>query len=106
MGIFARFGSGAGNVNERVIFFDPEVTVDLLFRYLWVVNVNFGLLFDEVTADVDRRGLAGVVGVLFEGEAEEGDLFACDGIEKGLTRPLYTSPSPPERTRTPMPSSA
>jgi hypothetical protein len=29
------------------------------------------------------RGFAGVVGVLFEGEAEDGDALAGDGVEEG-----------------------
>ena len=52
--------------------------------HLGIVNGEDGLFFDELAAHVDGGGFTGVVGVLFEGKAEDGDAFAADGVVEGL----------------------
>ena len=74
---------GALDDDEVRIGAGPKnIATDLLFADLGVVNVNLGPLGKEVTADGDRRGLAGVIGVLLEGESKDADVLAVNGIEE------------------------
>ena len=91
--IVAGFGGGRMSVDSRMIFGDTNVGADLLVGYFWVVNMNLGLFVEKVAADVDCGGLAGVVGVFFEGEAEEGDLLACNGVKEGGDHPFDEAPA-------------
>ena len=57
--------------------------MDGFLRHAWIVDDDVGVFRDEIAHDIDGGGFAGVVGVLFEGKAEDGDAFAGDRIEKG-----------------------
>ena len=81
------FGRRVG-VHSGMIFGDSDVGADLLVGHFGVVNMNLGLFVEKVAADVDRGRLAGVVGVFFEGEAEEGDLLARNGVKEGGDYPF------------------
>ena len=81
------FGRRVG-VHSGMIFGDSDVGADLLVGYFGVVDMDLGLFVEKVAADVDRGGFAGVVGVLFEGEAEEGDLLARNGVKEGGNYPF------------------
>ena len=59
-----------------------EVAVDGFLGDAWIVDDDVGVFGNEVAADVDGCGFAGVVGVFFEGETEDGDAFSGDGIEE------------------------
>ena len=59
-----------------------EVAVDGFLGDAGIVDDDVGVFGDEVAADVDRGGFAGVVGVLLEGEAEDRDTFAGDRVEE------------------------
>ena len=88
MGLVAGlFGRRVG-VHSGMIFGDSDVGADLLVGHFGVVNMNFGLFVEKVAADVNRGGFASVVGVFFEGEAEEGDLLARDGVKEGGDYPF------------------
>ncbi len=60
-----------------------EVAADGVRVDARVVNGELGVLPEEVAADMDGGGFAGVVGVLFEGEAKDGDALAIDRVEEG-----------------------
>src|SRR5690554_3684909 len=59
-----------------------EVGIHLFGLYFGVVHPQFGLFVQQVVGYVYGGTLAGVVGVLFEGPAEDGDFFAAHGIEE------------------------
>ena len=59
-----------------------KVAVDSFLGDAGIVDDDVGVFGDEVAADVDRGGFAGVVGVLLEGEAEDRDTFAGDRVEE------------------------
>ena len=93
MGALAGLFGGRVGVHSGMIFGDSDIGADLLVGYFWVVNMNLGLFVEKVAADVDCGGLAGVVGVFFEGEAEEGDLLACNGVKEGGDHPFDEAPA-------------
>ena len=59
-----------------------EILMDGFRLDLRIVNREVGALVEQVAADVDGGGFAGVVGVLLEGEAEDADALAVDGVEE------------------------
>lgn len=83
-------GEGVGGGGELAVeSFGGDTEVGEFLAHLGegdlgVVDDDVGLFHEEVADDVDGGGLAGVVGVFFEGEAEDGDFFAGDGVEEGL----------------------
>ncbi len=60
-----------------------KVSVDGFFRYAGIVDDYMGIFGNEIADDIDGGRFAGVVGVLFEGKAEDGDAFSRDGVEEG-----------------------
>ena len=61
-----------------------EVGADLRFGDFGVVDVDVGAVLQELPGNVDGGRFAGVVGVFLEGPAEEGNLFARNGVEEGV----------------------
>lgn len=59
-----------------------EVGEHLRFVNFGVVDADVGTVFEELVGDVDGGRFAGVVGVFFEGPAEQGDLFGRHGVEE------------------------
>src|SRR5690554_2243148 len=59
-----------------------EVGIHLFGLNFGVVHPQFGLLVQQVVCYVYGGTLAGVVGVLFKGPAEDGYFFAADSIEE------------------------
>src|SRR5690554_4021953 len=59
-----------------------QIGIHLFCLYFGVVHPQFGLLVQQVVGYVYGGTLAGVVGVLFKGPAEDGDFFAAHGIEE------------------------
>ena len=81
VGIGAELDVGGDELwgNARV----DQVLVDGLLADPWIVDGEVGAFVEEIAADVDGRGFAGVVGVLFEGKTEDANALAVDRIIKG-----------------------
>ena len=62
-----------------------EIPMDRFCAHLRIVNDDVGVFRDEVADDIDGGGFTGVVGVLFEGESENGDALAVE-VGQGLER--------------------
>ena len=65
-----------------------EIGCDLGFRDLRVVDRQTRAFFQQVLADADRGGLAGVVGVGLEGKAQDRETLAGEGAKQSLHHQL------------------
>ena len=64
-----------------------QLEPDLRLLHLGVVDGDVSALVHQHLRDVDGGGLPGVAGVLLEGEPEDADLLAGDGVEEALDDP-------------------
>jgi hypothetical protein len=70
--------------------FTSKVLADLAGAHLGIDDGELSSLLDQITADLNRRRLARVIGVGLEGEAKNGKSFAAYCAEKSLRLTTYS----------------
>lgn len=82
MGSIAGFHGGVDDNEIRVGSGAEDLGTDLFLPDLGIVDDDLCPFGKKVAADGDRGCLAGVVGVLLEGETKNSDVLAVDGVEE------------------------
>ena len=79
--VFASFISAFAIADELVVCGDTEIFLNLRNFHLRVINRDVSQLFNKVLANIDGGGFARIIGILLEGEAENGDLLIRNCVE-------------------------